>query len=154
MTTVVGRIQKLGIAVSIIGAPCMLFCEGAFAATKSLECRLNIPERSALQTMLVTLDDDSDKAEVVIKNDDTDCSKPNIMCAAEIYQKSVLPSVIRLTKSSYLSTLDISSSHTIDIDRTTLAVTSHLVMTGARNMDTTLSGSCLIQKVDAAKKLL
>jgi hypothetical protein len=124
---------------------------GAYAATKFLECRVARPNKDPSQTILVTLDDASDHAEIVVANDGDACTK-SATCDTEVLAKTVLPSVIRLTKSTVNSMF--SSSTVIDIDRSTLGISSHVQMTGAANSDNTLTGHCEIKKVDESKKLL
>ena len=103
-----------------------------------------------------TIDDASEKAEVQMRNDY--CAKTG-SCSTEVYEKEVLPTVIRLTYTLKLS-LEI-FTRVIDIDRSSLDVVSRQALIGGvgevggvGEAQSTFTGKCKIKKVDKSKKLL
>lgn len=98
-----------------------------------------------------TIDDASDKAEVQVYTTTADCAKKQT-CGIDLYQKEVLPTVIRLTSATFAG--QISLKRIIDIDRTNLNfVTREVFKSPDYNDEKTTEGTCKV-KVDESKKLL
>ena len=124
----------------------------ALAATKHLECLQRNNEGSA-QLVRATIDDDSENAEVQRHPLDADCNSSDA-CATEIYEKTVLPSVIRL--SNFKGAPGMTYSVVIDIDRTNLKIItrSSLSSTVTSSFSSEYHGSCELKKMEKSKKLL
>ncbi|ATG73662.1 hypothetical protein AN401_07160 [Zobellella denitrificans] len=95
---------------------------GSHAETRYLDCVLH-NEESKNNTLHIIIDDDSDKAEVVQHLGTSECIKDR-SCPTQLFNKEVLPTFIRLSKSSITSFS--SYVHTIEIDRTNLQTVVHL----------------------------
>ncbi len=95
----------------------------ATADTKHLECKI-ITDKGVDQIIYATIDDSSDKAEVESFALSAECAKDR-SCGIDVYNKEVLPSVLRLTNATSVGS---SATYTtvIDIDRTTLSVVMEL----------------------------
>ena len=120
------------------------------AATKSLECP-QTNDKGVVQVIKAVIADESDKAEVNLHATTAECAATD-SCPTSVYRKETLPTVIRLTSTTYQGS--ISYQTIIDIDRTNLNVVTRtsLKMQGTSH-ETTFSGSCTL-KVDNTKKLL
>jgi hypothetical protein len=123
----------------------------AHAASKYIQCRQS-NEKDAVQVIVATIDDDSDKAEVKLYALTADCAK-NDSCDTSVYNKQTLPTILRLTLT--IATPDATLQRVIDINRTDLSVVSRSsLMISTGNSDTTFTGKCSVTKVDQSKKLL
>lgn len=121
-----------------------------YASTKYVECSF-INGKGGVQIINVTIDDASDKAEVQFYAATADCAK-NQTCSIDLYQKEVLPTVIRLTSVMFAGA--ITDKRIIDIDRTNLnVVTRSIFRTPEFQDETTYQGTCKM-KVEESKKLL
>jgi hypothetical protein len=120
------------------------------ASTKYIECS-QTNEGGSVLIINATIDDASDKAEVQIYATTADCAKKQA-CGIDLYQKEVLPTVIRLTSVTFAG--PISFKRTIDIDRTNLHfVTREVFKSPDYHDEKTREGTCKV-KVDESKKLL
>lgn len=136
-----------GIAIGLT-----LFSNPTIASTKQLECK-QTTNTGVDQIIYIKIDDDSDKAEVELFALSAECAK-NRSCGIDVYNKDVLPSVIRLTQ--ILSLPDTHGGtfykHMIEIDRSTLSViyrSSFESFVG--NTETIAHGQCEVQ-IDKPKK--
>ena len=130
----------------------MLVClvsVSAQASTKYLACS-GTDESAVGASINVTLADSSDEAEVQFSMAGAQCKADN-SCATDVYKKTVLPSVIRLTRVTFG---DISDDNVIDIDRSNLNFTMQLKLQLFDKVERkNISGTCTL-KVDDTKKLL
>ncbi|WP_146096744.1 hypothetical protein [Xanthomonas arboricola] len=121
------------------------------AVTKNLECK-QITDKGVEQMVFATLDDSAYKAEVDSFALSADCAKER-SCGVKIYDKEVLPSVIRLTNILRVGG-EASYTTVTDIDCSTLSVTTRtkFISSVGRN-ETKAIGSCTV-KVDNIDKVL
>lgn len=109
------------------------------AETKRIECG-QVTDKTVSQSLFVTIDGTSDKAEVQLYAHSSACAATN-SCLVLVYQKEVLPTVIRLYRSSSVGNL--SYTTTIDINRSSLGVTTRTVVSGdGETTETVAHGQC------------
>ena len=148
--SVVRREGYIDMMTKILIAVALVIPASTYAATKHIECT-QTTDKDVVQTVRATLDDTSDKAEVQFFATSADCAKSD-SCEINIFKKDVLPSVIRLT--SIISPGSLSYSTTIDIDRASLDVVTHTLLTGSGiNSESTAHGKCSV-KVVKSKNVL
>jgi hypothetical protein len=115
------------------------------AATKYLECTQAGGQGRVLH-IHATLSDSSDKAEVQLYYDGAPCIKSND-CSTNIFNKDVLPTVMRLTKTEVG---EIASSYIVDIDRSNLSVvTRSKERLFDKVTNDTFTGTCTVKILDA-----
>lgn len=121
------------------------------ADTKRLECDLTT-EAGVQQKIIAIIDDSSTKAEVQIFALTAECAASN-SCAVRLFQKTVLPSAIRLQEVNRVGSI---LTHTTDIsvDRQTLQVTFlSLLQSSEKDVEQRSSGQCALSAVQG-KNLL
>lgn len=140
---------------SAIALSALLVSHEVAAATKYLTC--SVSGKDGSMVLKATIADESDQAEVLFYSPTAACMPS---CEPDVYRKVVLPSVIRLHYG--LTEGGVELTHTIDVNRTTLAVTADTVITilaakaaGMEKSGTSSSfaGTCTV-RVDETKKLL
>ena len=123
----------------------------SLAATKRLECK-QTTDKGVDQVVFAVIDDSSLKAEVESFALSADCAKDR-SCGTNIYNKDVLPTIIRLTNVMTVGSLA-SYTTTMDIDRTTLSIVTRTRLTStAGNTESVARGQCTV-KVDNSDKVL
>jgi hypothetical protein len=125
-------------------------CTDLCAATKILNCT-QTSSQGVTQVVRATLDDASEKAEVLKYATTAECATRNT-CETYVFRKDTLPSVIRLSSATNVG--GVSYVETIDIDRASLAITTKSVLKAPNGQsETTFAGSCKLT-VDDSKKIL
>ncbi|WP_146122011.1 hypothetical protein [Burkholderia multivorans] len=121
----------------------------SLAATRLLTCPQTNKEGDS-QTVFITLDDNSNRAEVVVQFKGKDCSNPGERsCDAIVFEKNVLPSVIRLTRNGGQMV------SIMDIDRKNLQVNWHREQQFPGQIwESNYAGTCSIKNVDTSKNQL
>lgn len=123
----------------------------AGAATKRLECK-QTTDKGIEEMIFATIDDTSAKAEVESFALSAECAKDR-SCGTNVYDKDVLPTMIRLTNTLKAGGLA-SYTTVIDVDRTTLSVVTRTTLsTSVGSSESLASGQCTV-KVDDSKKVL
>lgn len=103
------------------------------------------------QSVRAVIDDASDKAEVQKYAITAECASKNT-CATYVFRKDTLPTAIRLSSATIVG--GVSYVETMDIDRTSLMITSRSVLKAPNGeSETIFSGSCKLT-VDDSKKIL
>lgn len=116
----------------------------AAASTKDITCT-QTTDKGVAQMIYVKVDGTLDNAEVESFAVTADCAKDR-SCGTNVYKKDVLPSVIRLTNVTRVGAL--SYATTIDINRSTLAVVTHTVLsTSVGTSKTVAHGKCTVKSV-------
>jgi hypothetical protein len=138
--------KTLTVAIAI-----MVSAGSANASTKFLECKQS-DSSGVVQLIFAAVDDDSDKAEVKLYAVTAECAKDD-SCGTDVYDKVILPSVLRLTFSSVVD--KVVYEKVIYIDRAKLSVvTRSSLRTPVGNSDKTFFGQCELKKVDQSEKVL
>lgn len=120
------------------------------AETKQLHCTQQNAD-GLQQVVNITLDDGSDKAEVLLYGQSAECAK-DMSCTADLYQKEVLPNAIRLKQAKVIGSLV--HGIVIDVDRTNLDIATKTTLDSpVGKVDDYFSGSCSMAVVKS-KKLL
>ncbi len=120
------------------------------AETKRIECG-QVTESSVSQSLFVTIDDTSDKAEVLLYSHREACAAENT-CRPQVYRKEILPTFIRL--SNTLSQGSLSYTTTIDINRSNLHVTTHTILQGdGDSRETIAKGQCAASVIQTKNRI-
>jgi len=124
----------------------------AMADIKRLDCMPS--NATAGYVVHAVIDDATDKAEAQVYGNGAQCASSK-SCETAVYQKDVLPSVIRLTRTQDFGPLaGFVIATVVDIDRTTLSVTLRVsTKSSGGNTESTYTGTCKMT-VDESKKLL
>jgi hypothetical protein len=146
--------QKIKVLLAGLIVILPVFSECANASIKNLDCNMYDHEDGGEKVLKVIIDDKSNKAEVLRYSEKYECAKDQ-SCKAELFEKEVLPTTIRLS----LSKIKKWSSYieVIDIDRFNLQVVNNLRINVDEpqniKVDQTWLGECSLKEV-RTKKLI
>lgn len=122
-------------------------------STKHLQCTQTNDE-NVTQVINAVISDGSEKAEVQLYATTAKCASTE-SCSTDLFEKIVLPTIIRLTYLDVSTLTGTTISHVIDIDRKDLrVVTRSSFKTEIGNSDDTFLGHCKIKKVYKSENLL
>lgn len=138
--------------ITVLTVASLTFCTNVSAKTKLLECVQFSNNGDKPLDVFITLDDSSDKAEVLMYAKDAECVQTQ-NCPKLVFNKVVLPSVIRLISVDVVG--EITQNQLIDLNRTTLKITTRDTMKSpVGDITRSFVGTCKMSIAKSPKKLL
>lgn len=120
----------------------------AHADTRQFDCK-QTTNTGVEQVVHITISEASDAAEVALYAISADCARQNT-CGTEVFRKTMLPSVLRLTNTKVIGRLHY--SRVIDIDRSNLRITSRTDLRADKETSSTEAvGTCKLSTPPAKR---
>lgn len=121
----------------------LLLATVAHADTQQLDCTLTT-NSGVEQVAQIIISNSSEAAEVMLYALSADCAR-NSTCRTEVFKKTMLPSVLRLTDTKVIGRLQYSK--VIDVDRSSLRITSRTNLRADNETSATeAAGICKLNK--------